>query len=194
MKYLISAFLFTLAFTVGASAQKRKPKPAPSPAPKVQPAAPKPAENSSSGECTGANGLTNAEIAVILEEHNQTRKALGLSMLVWDCSLATLAQTWATRGIFEHRTDRSYGENLFVSSSGAVMAASAMENWEKEKEFWNNNSASCASGKVCTHYTQMVWARTAHIGCGINRNAIGKWKTLMVCNYDPTGNTGGRAY
>ena len=28
------------------------------------------------------------------------------------------------------------------------------------------------------------------IGCGINRAATGKWKVLMVCNYDPAGNMG----
>jgi pathogenesis-related protein 1 len=57
-----------------------------------------------------------------------------------------------------------------------------------EKASWNNKTASCAAGKTCTHYTQIVWKKTASIGCGINRNALGKWKVLLVCNYNPAGN------
>lgn len=173
MKQIIFVSLLLFAFVITAGAQKVKPK---------------------NAACTGANGLTQAEIAGILDIHNKTRAGLGLPKLVWNCGLADGAQTWAARGIFEHRTDSSYGENLYVSSSQLVNPVYGIERWLSEKPGWNNSTATCEAGKICTHYTQVVWRKTTEIGCGINRNAGGKWKVLMVCNYNPVGNTGGKAY
>lgn len=144
--------------------------------------------------CPGTNGLTQAEMTGIVDAHNKIRAGLGLPKLVWDCALATVAQTWAKRGIFEHRAEGIYGENLYVSSSQTIVPTYAIDRWLSEKAGWNNSIGTCQEGKICTHYTQMVWRKTTRIGCGINRNAPGKWKVLMVCNYSPNGNTGGKAY
>jgi hypothetical protein len=32
------------------------------------------------------------------------------------------------------------------------------------------------------------------MGCGLNVNAPGKWKTFLVCEYDPSGSSSGPAY
>jgi pathogenesis-related protein 1 len=88
-----------------------------------------------------------------------------------------------------------YGENIFVAGSRKVHASSAVDHWMHEKSSWNNDAGACKSGKVCAHYTQIVWKTTARVGCGINRQAPGgKWKTMLVCNYDPAGNHPGPAY
>jgi pathogenesis-related protein 1 len=184
MKYLIYALLAFCVFAATAGAQKPKPK---TPAKPHAPAKP-------SGACPGSNGLTAAEIAAVLDEHNKTRAALGLPKLTWSCTLADTAQAWAANGKFEHRADTPYGENMFISSLATTPPAQAMQNWEKEKANWNNKEGTCAPGKTCTHYTQMVWRSTKQVGCGINRNLTGNWKVLMVCNYDPAGNTGGSAF
>jgi pathogenesis-related protein 1 len=186
MKNLLSVLLVMLALAVAASAQKLKPKPAPKPKPPVTKTAPAP--------CPGANGLTQAEINTILDEHNRIRAGVGLGKLTWSCSLAGTAQAWAKNGVFQHRSDVEFGENMFVSTNPSTPAAAATENWEKEKANWTNATGVCARGKVCTHYTQIVWRATTQIGCGINRDARGDWKLLMVCNYTPAGNTGGKAY
>lgn len=144
--------------------------------------------------CTGTNGLTLSEIGSILEAHNKIRTELGLSKLEWNCDLANFAQEWATRGIFEHRTDANYGENIFAAMDTKISPVKAVELWQTEKTFWNNASGTCQTGKFCGHFTQMVWRNTTEIGCGINRNASGKWKVLMVCNYNPAGNFEGKAY
>ena len=143
--------------------------------------------------CTGPNGLTQAEITKILDAHNHARTRRNLEPLTWDCKLADLAQEWATRGLLEHR-DSMYGENIFIAGSRKVHAVSAVDRWMHEKSFWHNETGTCKSGKVCTHYTQIVWKTTAQLGCGINRQAPGKWKTMLVCNYDPAGNHPGPAY
>jgi pathogenesis-related protein 1 len=141
--------------------------------------------------CPGKNGLTAAEIAELVEAHNSARAEHKLPPLTWDCNLADIAQEWATRGIFEHRTNPKYGESIFVSGSAKAKADSAVGFWMQERSSWDDKSAKCAGGKVCTHYTQVMWKKTTAIGCGINRNAPGKWRVLLVCNYEPAGNRGG---
>lgn len=144
--------------------------------------------------CPSRNGLTPAEITDLVNAHNSVRLQNDLPSLKWDCKLAETAQEWADRGVFEHRLKRQYGESLYVSAASTTKAVSAVEAWMVEKPNWDNKTGTCAAGKLCTHYTQMVWRSTAAIGCGINRNAPGNWKVLLVCNYHPAGNTGGAAF
>lgn len=145
-------------------------------------------------KCPNANGLTRGEIIEILNVHNLVRAGLKLPQLTWDCKLADLAQEWATRGITEHRDDTIYGESIFVSAARDAAAVASVNRWMQEKANWDNKSGKCAPGITCTHYTQVVWKKTTKIGCGINRNLNGKWKTMLVCNYDPAGNDPGPAY
>lgn len=145
-------------------------------------------------KCSGANQLTQAEIAELVNVHNLVRAGLNLKQLTWDCKLADLAQEWATRGVAEHRDDREFGESIFVSSLRDVAAVTSIKKWMLEKPSWDNKTGTCQPGKVCTHYTQIVWKKTSRIGCGINRDVQGKWKTMLVCNYDPVGNLPGPAY
>lgn len=152
------------------------------------------AETAAPGTCPGTNGLLAAEISDILSAHNAVRRENNLAPLTWDCTLADTAQEWATRGIFEHRVPHKYGESLYVSSASTVKAVTAVQQWMLEKTSWDDKQSACAAGKVCTHYTQIVWKKTDRLGCGINRNAPGKWKVLLVCNYEPAGNTGGSPF
>lgn len=173
----------------GALAQKPKPTPKPSKTPPPKGAAVK----ASSAKCDG-NNLTAAEITELLAAQNKARAEQKLPPLTWDCNLAKYAQEWSTRGVAEHRADTPYGENVFVASNTAEPIETVVKTWMREKANWDNKNATCAPGKVCNHYTQIMWNRTSQIGCGINRNATGKWKVLLVCNYDPAGNSGGPAY
>jgi|GEM_PF-4925658 len=139
--------------------------------------------------CPG-NPLTQVEMTQILVEHNRARAALGLSPLKWDCNIALTAQSWASKGIPGHNEYTPYGENIFVSSDGAVKVTLATDGWFSEKDGWTNSTGTCAPGKICTHYAQMVWSKTSRIGCGINRTISGKFKSMIVCNYDPAAQSG----
>jgi pathogenesis-related protein 1 len=152
------------------------------------------AQTENKTKCPNANNLNENEIKTILDEHNKIRADVGLPKLVWNCDLADFAQEWATRGVFEHRLENKYGENIFVAGNLSAAVVSGVNLWHSEKAFWNNSTAVCQTGKVCGHYTQIVWRSTTEIGCGINRNAPGKFKVIMVCNYNPAGNYAGRAY
>ncbi|HRH44551.1 MAG TPA: CAP domain-containing protein [Pyrinomonadaceae bacterium] len=167
--------------------------------------APKPKPNStnqmaSSTRCSGSK-LTDAEISMILKQHNDARAEVGVPPLQWDCTLANYAQKWANQGNTEHSSDDQLssifpgdqaGENLAWDSR--TNSAPDVQSWLDEKQFWNNNSATCRAGKACGHYTQIVWRNTTKVGCGINRNTPGPFKTFFVCNYSPGGNFPGPAY
>lgn len=139
------------------------------------------------------NGLTETETKELVDGHNRERKGLGLTELAWDCALANLAQDWANRSLAEHR-DTPLGENIFVSANSAEPVATVLTRWMSEKPNWDNTAGQCTAGKVCTHYTQLVNRSTTKFGCGINRNATGKWKTMLVCNYDKSSRPSGPAY
>lgn len=181
-----------LLSSLSAFAQKKpaKPAPKPTPTPKVLKEAP---TRVTAGKC-GPNKLTLDEISTLVSAQDKIRAELKLPPLTWDCRLADLAQDWADKGKFAHREFAMDGENLFVASNPTEPVATVVSTWLNERSNWNNTTATCVPGKVCTHYTQMVWRKTTHVGCGINRNAPGKWKVLVVCNYSPAGNSGGPAY
>jgi uncharacterized protein YkwD len=130
------------------------------------------------------SGLTDVEVAELLAAHNKVRQKVRTSPLVWDCRLGSAAAAWVARGTFGH-SGTSFGENIFVSSDSNDKVTKAADRWEDEDHNWNNKTATCESGKTCTHYTQMVWRTTTKIGCAINRQGSGKWKLMLVCNYDP---------
>lgn len=55
---------------------------------------------------------------------------------------------------------------------------------------------ACQSGKMCGHYTQVVWAKTKFVGCGykfctpyyedLNKNKTAGNGMITVCNYGPS--------
>lgn len=60
-----------------------------------------------------------------------------------------------------------------------------------EKKFYDYEKTRCMPGRVCGHYTQVVWATTTHLGCAVHvceplKFTTGNtWKKaeFHVCNY-----------
>ena len=49
--------------------------------------------------------------------------------------------------------------------------------------------------KVYGHYTQVVWAETEELGCGMVYYKEGsQWETIVVCNYAVAGNLKGNSW
>ncbi len=144
--------------------------------------------------------------------HNQVRATASptpvppLEDFSWNDNLAAVAQTWADNCSFEHNPNRttqynglsgestSVGENLFVTSSSSTDAYEAVDAWAAEAADYDYGSNTCATGKVCGHYTQIVWRNSLELGCGISQcgaSLVGVpfgSGTLVVCNYAPAGN------
>ncbi len=157
--------------------------------------------------------------ATILAEHNACRQASSSSLadLKWDDKLAAYAQEYANELMKEpvrlkHSThgeraaisgweEQWIGENLGYGMNTAwklntneddLHAAfrQSIQSWCSEKQYYNRSNNSCQAGQSCGHYTQVVWAETKSVGCGIAVSKDGT-KYVLVCNYGPGGNISG---
>lgn len=149
--------------------------------------------------------LNTAEESEMVAAHNKVRQAVGVPDVKWSDSLAATAQSWAdtlkSKGCkLEHSKRKGLGENIYWASplrwsSGKtdvqqIAPAKVVQSWADESANYNYSTNSCAAGKVCGHYTQLVWKTTTEIGCG---KAICTDKSqVWVCNYQPAGNILGR--
>ena len=123
----------------------------------------------------------------MLAAHNAVRSRVGIPPVNWSARLADQAQGWANRLLaenrFVHRPDNKYGENVFEITGTTASPAHVVESWAAESRDYDYAANKCR--KVCGHYTQLVWAATKTVGCGVARNAR---REVWVCNYDPPGN------
>lgn len=129
------------------------------------------------------------KIAEFMKLHNDARAEVGVAPLQWDPALATYAQEWADRigasGNMEHRPNGKYGENLagYLPQYGERPVHGAKLWYDEKKDY---RGEKITTGMNTGHYTQMVWARSTHVGFGI---AMTKSGMVMLCaNYSPAGN------
>ncbi|EZA55693.1 Venom allergen [Ooceraea biroi] len=165
-------------------------------------------------------GLTNSEKDLIVRKHNELRQrvasgqetrgspgpqppASNMQDLTWDDELATIAQRWANQCIYKHDKCRNVeryqvGQNIARSSATGMEPAGVgemIDDWYNEVALFDNSLVSSYQFSMDTaHYTQMVWATTAKIGCGrIKYKNERGWDTnFFVCNYGPSGNWKGK--
>lgn len=139
------------------------------------------------------NGEETGALAGLSAAHNQYRGEVGVAALTWSPTIARYAQDWANQLAangcqIAHRPNRPYGENLFWTTQ-SVTSQYVVDFWAAERANYDIETNSCSSGNVCGHYTQIVWAATTQIGCGM---ATCGTKQIWVCNYDPPGNVLGQ--
>lgn len=124
-----------------------------------------------------------------LAAHNVARAMVGVGPLVWDPAIAAYAQWYANQRRGDCRLIHSrsnYGENLFWGSGKEWSAREAVESWVNERRDYNYATNTCNPGRVCGHYTQVVWKNSVRLGCArvrCNSGAI-----FITCNYSPRGN------
>lgn len=147
----------------------------------------------------------------MLSQLNSHRKALGLPALRWSNSLTEYANEWASRLAstqncnLMHRpqsgnSKQIFGENLFYASairwnSGKTQAQqmtpkAVVDGWVSEKANYNYASNRCAPGKMCGHYTQVVWKNSTEVGCA--KAYCSNKSQVWVCNFNPPGNYEGQ--
>jgi hypothetical protein len=142
----------------------------------------------------------------MLDAHNQARATARptpsppLPRLQWSAEATKTAEAWAARCTFEHNPDRGpFGENLAAATPGAWTTAQVVKDWASEAAHYDPARNTCAPGKVCGHYTQLVWRNTTLVGCArrtcTKNSPFGRdfptWE-LWVCNYAPPGNVVGQ--
>merc|ERR1711936_996994 len=169
------------------------------------------------------NGLTAAAKEQLLDTHNllrqkvasggQTGQPSGSNMrkLEWSDELAEVAQRWADQCKGGHDVSRDMCDGTVVGQNVAAFWNSVEEPqdtvmgsmntttlyWYDEVNNPGFNSAHInpfvfdyGSG----HYTQVVWADTTMVGCGLTYFLEAGWYSkLVVCNYAVAGNLEGGA-
>jgi pathogenesis-related protein 1 len=148
------------------------------------------------------DGLTRAQADQFVRAHNAWRRRAFVSPLRWAEDLAARAQAHAVylaaHGcVLEHGPlPLDVGQNLYkagpLRSEGnanallAVTAAMVVDAWGAESADYSPEHDTCAPNRQCGHYTQMVWATTDEVGCGMSVcPTLGQ---VWVCDYRPPGN------
>ncbi|XP_023321440.1 venom allergen 3 [Eurytemora carolleeae] len=163
-------------------------------------------------------GVSSEEKQIILNTHNRLRAiiargeekrgapgpqppASNMKILEWDEELATIAQRHADQCVFAHdcsdcrKVNRfGVGQNLYISKQSLRLPDN---NWKQGITNWYDEVSLFSRTKVepfqfaasYGHYSQLVWADTHKIGCGLSSYREGKWfASLYTCNYGPNGN------
>jgi pathogenesis-related protein 1 len=146
--------------------------------------------------------------AAIVAAHNKWRAQVGVGALSYSPELAVSAQAWAdnlkqtNQCRMRHSSpEGQYGENLYWASAMVwsdgrrelqkVPSAKPVDSWGSEKRDYNHAKNSCTPGKMCGHYTQMVWRTSTKVGCAMAVCGDSQ-EQVWVCQYQPAGNVEGR--
>ena len=140
----------------------------------------------------------------IVAAHNKWRAKVGVGKLSYSPELETSAQAWANNlkktnhcQMRHSKPEGKYGENLYWASAlvwtdgrrelQKVTPEKPVDSWGSEKADYNYAQNSCKPGKMCGHYTQMVWKTSEKVGCAYAICEDSE-EQVWVCQYQPAGN------
>ncbi len=133
--------------------------------------------------------------------------AANMNALLWDPALEQVAQLYADSCVFQHNPGRttqfqafqsgatfsgnvSVGENLAWGTGSAFSASDLAQLWIDEASLYDESPISAPQFQDYGHFTQVAWASTRYVGCGIAECISGDGGTVryVVCNYASAGN------
>ncbi len=132
-----------------------------------------------------------------------------LQSFTWNAMLAQVAQNYADKCQYGHNSNRQSdyvalgGENIYIGENIAAhwfsqpqgnashYAGLQMNLWWDEHSDWHYQTYQSNTINGAGHFTQMIWANTIEIGCGMAycadfQNGFDGY--FGVCNYSPGGN------
>ena len=144
------------------------------------------------------------DVNEMVAAHNTWRKEVGVPPLTYSTELAASSQRWAdhlkakNQCRMQHsQADSKYGENLYWASAirwsdgkrevQQIKPQKVVEGWGSEIKDYNYARNTCTPGKMCGHYTQVVWKSTSRVGCAV---AVCEDSSdqVWVCQYQTPGN------
>lgn len=136
----------------------------------------------------------------LLAAHNRERALAGVPPLTWDpilaASAAAYGPTLANLGRLQHspRTARpTQSENLWMGPRGHYSPEQMVGSWAAERGDFRPgifpNVSRTGNWLDVSHYTQMIWRTTTHVGCAVHSDR--RWD-FLVCRYSPKGNRDGQ--
>ncbi|KAB5541209.1 hypothetical protein DKX38_014183 [Salix brachista] len=102
-----------------------------------------------------------------VDAHNAVRAEVGVGPIAWNKTVAAYAQKYANSRVESCELEHSggpYGENI-AEGYGNLNGVDAVKMWASEKPFYSHDTNSCVDDE-CLHYTQVVWRKSVHLGCG----------------------------
>ncbi|KAF9675767.1 hypothetical protein SADUNF_Sadunf09G0067100 [Salix dunnii] len=102
-----------------------------------------------------------------VDAHNAVRAEVGVGPIAWNKTVAAYAQKYANSRVQSCEMEHSggpYGENI-AEGYGNLNGVDAVKMWASEKPFYSHDTNSCVDDE-CLHYTQIVWRKSVHLGCG----------------------------
>jgi len=123
----------------------------------------------------------------ILKYHNAYRALHCVPPLKWSTALADSARVWAkgcardSNGNFLHSGVAGQGENLAWGT--ALTGKKSVDMWYSE--IVKYNFATPGFTQPTSHFTQLVWRNSTHLGCVV---AQCSGESFWVCRYSPQGN------
>ncbi len=145
----------------------------------------------------------------VIDAHNRWRSQAGVTeKLSYSPELAASAQAWVDHlkqsnhcQMKHSKPDGKYGENLYWASAlnwsdgrrqlQRVLPDKVVDSWGSERADYDYESNRCREGKMCGHYTQMVWRTTTRVGCAM-AVCEDSQEQVWACQYQPAGNWQGR--
>lgn len=127
--------------------------------------------------------------------------AANMMQMVWDDELERGAQANADKcqmvhDRFRHSKFGNSGQNLAWAGSTQQPTGDIsmhVQQWWDEIKDMGGMTVFSQGGRTIGHATQMMWAESWALGCGLTVYKEGQWiKEYVVCNYGPSGNWIGR--
>jgi pathogenesis-related protein 1 len=146
-------------------------------------------EDNADNDKTKNEETVNSKVNLINRINEIRGEVFSGSKLAWSDEVALSAKTHADNlakeNSFEH-SNSGYGENLYASSATSKTYVDAVNSWYKEKDNYNLNTQVCETGKVCGHYTQVIWEDSIEVGCATSSSL--SWNSIVVCQFNLAGN------
>ena len=129
----------------------------------------------------------------MLDALNKIRAEHGLPPLAWSKKLMDGAGVWAQKLIkrceLEHDPAWNGGENLV---KGHLTPEEAVAAWAGEEKDFYFASGTCAEGKVCGHWTQIVQRDAREVGC--QQFSCPDGSPILACRWYVGNTTGKRPF
>lgn len=131
------------------------------------------------------DAIQDSEDQAFLAAHNKVRLHHREPPFIWDSKLALYAREYAEKRKVDCNLIHSngpYGENIFWGGGNQWAATDVV----REHRYYDRATMKCKPGKMCGHYTQIVWRDSVRLGCARVQCISGD--TFAICSYDPPGN------
>ncbi|XP_056384114.1 C-type lectin domain family 18 member A-like [Hyla sarda] len=145
-------------------------------------------------ESTQRLGFGDMEKFKLVSVHNKLRgnvrpPAANMRRMSWSESLEARALEVAYQCLQNAPDDPEVGWNLQSFPVGIMTFREVITLWFRQRDNYNFQTSECTQNQTCHHYTQLVWASSWELGCGMSQCSSEMGKVdMFVCAYGPGGN------